>query len=232
MNRVCGCAFVRACWRLAAQNGGFRAGQGLGADAETRGRLYDSAHIDAAIARFWALMQLESARLHAGEPARGPWRHSHALLRVSFVSLHARQTGWHGLSWKVSLPPSALGESRPTPGAPPLRGDAPGPGVVTRTAYTEFHIRINKTISGRDWTVSTALAEAGQDWMDDVARFAEDATIVGWLTTVQRLFQQTAAQYVSQHGAFLSAARAPPAILFLCPCPRSQQEALGFERFL
>ena len=31
---------------------------------------------------------------------------------------------------------------------------------MTRTAYTEFHIRINKTISSSLWTVDEALTDA------------------------------------------------------------------------
>lgn len=101
------------------------------------------------------------------------------------------------------------GQAKLTPGiADAINAGAKGeireqlqPGVVTRTAYTEFHMRVNKTITAsQSWTVDGALTDAQQDWQDDVSRFAESATVVEWLKKVQRQFQNTAAKYVTEHG--------------------------------
>eukprot|EP01052_Picozoa_sp_SAG31_P026409 SAG31_NODE_2390_length_5804_cov_2.122699_2_plen_184_part_00 len=101
------------------------------------------------------------------------------------------------------------GQAKLTPGvADALNAGAEGqsreqlrPGVVTRAAYTEFHMRVNKTITAsQSWTVDGALTDAQQDWQDDVSRFAESATVVEWLKKVQHQFQKTAARYVSEHG--------------------------------
>ena len=80
-------------------------------------------------------------------------------------------------------------------GAEPLK-----PGVVTRAGYNEFHIRINKTINAGAFDTGKALNDAQADWVDDIARFAEDATIAAWLSTVQQLFQRNAAESVSTFG--------------------------------
>jgi hypothetical protein len=117
--------------------------RGQGAEAEMRAKLHDSAAIDAMVARFWQLLQLESQELFDGSSARG--------------------------ATQANGPPPA-----------PPRARAPGKlqkGFVTREAYCEFHIRINKTISSGAFTVESALTDAQKDWTDDVARFADDAQI-------------------------------------------------------
>eukprot|EP01052_Picozoa_sp_SAG31_P041093 SAG31_NODE_6133_length_2156_cov_1.166262_3_plen_130_part_00 len=64
----------------------------------------------------------------------------------------------------------------------------------------EFHVRINKTISAGVFRTKQALKDAQQDWVDDIARFAEDATLSSWLATARDLFRQKARTSLSKHG--------------------------------
>ena len=79
--------------------------------------------------------------------------------------------------------------------------DPTGKTNVTVDGYCKLHAAIGKALTEDEgWLVDEALAIAKEDWLDDVARFSEDAGINCWLGRVKTVLQKQSQEAVAKHG--------------------------------
>lgn len=80
--------------------------------------------------------------------------------------------------------------------------DRKGRKQASSQGYCAFHCCIGKVVSAHsdDWSLSDAVEHAKQDWIDDIARFSNDAVINGWFAKVKIVLQKKAADIVAEHG--------------------------------
>ena len=71
---------------------------------------------------------------------------------------------------------------------------------MSKGLYETLHVCIDKAVSEQNWTQSKAHDIATEDWVDDVARFSEDASITAWFTKVKSVLLKRAEPIVANNG--------------------------------